>query len=472
MASATQRYQQPIMAGAPINGAVNLMPEAHIHRYSTLPTKSAVTEKALAVRIAVGAGNFAEADRIMQDALSESRVVGFAFLPFDEVVYQLQPKGALPAFIGLDNWVTSDKASPFPYLARAQFLIQTGWATRGNGFVNDTPAQSMKFFETNLNNAMADLVQSIKLNNAIPTSFERLLEVMRALGADEITYSTIFDEAVKKWPDCYPLFKERFRRLTSKWGGSITQLHTFVDDTLKHVSGDSPLRLLQQDLYFSLFLDMKANCGGNGDGVAACQKAVDELLTSKEMENTYKDATGSLERAHPVEFNNIMMNTYSSDFLVASPYTKHALDWEREVLGENNYAVDFGYGHYYYSGMHSHEDAFRYYNKALSEVEAYSFSNEDDKKVALAKIYGVMADETFEEGNFEEAVGFADKSIAQDNTVPLYYTQRCQAYFKLKKYEMALKDCNEALSLGAPSGVFQLLHDISVALTTHTQHTP
>ena len=88
-------------------------------------------DRAVQVRQAINRGDFATAQKISDEVLSQSKMIFGGFYPFTAFIANVGQYNN-KSFLGrLNAWATGDADAALPYLFRSLYYYQTGWLIRG-----------------------------------------------------------------------------------------------------------------------------------------------------------------------------------------------------------------------------------------------------------------------------------------------------------------------------------------------------
>ncbi|MCW8931938.1 MAG: DUF4034 domain-containing protein [Gammaproteobacteria bacterium] len=150
----------------------------------------------------------------------------------------------------IDQWIDERPRSSLAYLARCRYYEAVGWLHRGQGFVSVTPEDSFKSMRASFFPAILDCNKAISLNNKLSLAYSLVMEMAMALGQDSVL-KAIASNGFFHVPNSYLIHDQYFFSHTSRWGGSIDELHSAINsrfEVLTKIDELSPL--LGFDLYY------------------------------------------------------------------------------------------------------------------------------------------------------------------------------------------------------------------------------
>jgi TPR repeat protein len=290
----------------------------------------------------------------------------------------------------LNQWVEAEKTSAIPYIVRANYYYDTGWAVRGSDFMDKISADNQKAFEEYMKKSWTDLNQSIAIDDHNPNAYLILLRITGSVGDDKLR-DKIFQTAIAKFPDYYVLYDERLLQLAPKWGGSIKEMLDFTNKYAEGMPEKSQKKFLYLTLYHSLAGDIHTNCTDkSGKEDQSCEKKIDAFLTNG-MDKQITEALKLYQSTNAFSFNDNLFEKLACN-CVSAPYNKKLLDLALATIGEHNYAIDEGYGNYF-AQIKDFQKALQYYDLAIEDMNKFSFPSDDDNsdRIAYLQIYKANA---------------------------------------------------------------------------------
>lgn len=207
--------------------------------------------KALVVRDAIKGGDFAFVDKAIKESLQQSRTQDWQMRPFNRLITRVLQRNDDAILNRLNEWAARDKDSAVPYLLRAQYHFDTGRLVRGERFSAEVQAGHMDSFQAHMEHATADVEEAIRRDGADPYATHLWLRILSAQG-NTPEMESAFQQAIRKFPDYYPLYLTRLHSLSPKWGGSPKKMYAFVDTYADAGDSYSSLKLLYLQLYDNL----------------------------------------------------------------------------------------------------------------------------------------------------------------------------------------------------------------------------
>jgi hypothetical protein len=159
-------------------------------------------------------------------------------------------------------------------------------------------------FREAIDNALADVDTSIKLNASNPYSFYLKLKILEGEGAS-LKLMEAFKEAIAEYPNYYPLYDNMLYFNQPKWGGSVLLMYSFVDQYAGHAPEFSPLKLLYIALYRDLLDTASISCNAYSMDIGKaheCIKSTVQQIVTPDLQNKIASALRLYDHANHYEF--------------------------------------------------------------------------------------------------------------------------------------------------------------------------
>jgi tetratricopeptide (TPR) repeat protein len=140
----------------------------------------------------------------------------------------------------LDRWVAARPESAPARIARAAYLEDMAWSTRGSAYARDTPDEQMKRKDRLLARAVSDIDSALARTPRSAAAYLVRLEIARDAG-DPATSRRYLLAGLEDIPASFVLRRQFIRNLVPRWGGSYEAMRAFVDES--HEMADSNPRL-------------------------------------------------------------------------------------------------------------------------------------------------------------------------------------------------------------------------------------
>ena len=418
-------------------------------------TATTPTDRALEASSALKRDDFAKARSIAEEVLSQSHQESWSFYPFNEFMGSLVRGDDPKVLVGLNHWLQQDPRSGLAYLMRAQYYREAAWSARGTEFASMVPEGLMQRFQEDLGRSSADVVKSIQLEPKIPWSYYELLTTAAGDG-DSPDVEQVFQVGIKAFPSYYPLYKERLRVLTPKWGGSVDAMYDFVRRYAGSAPKSSPLRLLYLDLYVQLLDSAASECRKlEGDNRAMCVKSGFEQRSQPDLASGMESALDLYKVSDPNQFSRAvwpLLASMSCDKCIGLPSAgAGVLQKAASIMGSDNQMMDKPTHNSYmldditariWAQSGNPANAEKKFLEALYDAEHTSFRDPAQKAQIEADIFDHMAAIADDNSQFIDIIVYEDAANAVGGTnhgdTPY---RKCYAYYRLKHFKEAVKEC-------------------------------
>jgi hypothetical protein len=148
-----------------------------------------------------------------------SRLFAFYFFGMRDVIDPKDPVKWENQLDEIREWQDARPQSVHAPVALAEALIGRGWAARGGTIAFLVTHRGMRGFAGDLMEAHSILDQCATMSQVSPSWYDAMLEVMHGLEADQATYDSVYDEAVRKFPAYAHFYLARSWYLQPRWYG-------------------------------------------------------------------------------------------------------------------------------------------------------------------------------------------------------------------------------------------------------------
>jgi len=419
-----------------------------------------ISEKAARLRAAIKKEDFAAASELAGTVQAQSQVQGWDYQPFRDLAEDFLDLHDRDFARHLNNWVAAQPQKPLPLLLRAQYHYRYGWLVRGSDYANKVPADDMRSFGSEMQQALADVEGVIRLDGGNPFAHLLRLRILRGEGLSKDLFDA-FSQATNRYPDYYALYTTMLNTLQPKWGGTVAQMQAFVDHYAGPAPANSPLKLLYLELYSSYVMIAASDCRKNGKP-DDCVAASLPHLVGPELQAHLRDALQLYDLAdgtpaghyrfglaiEPIftdMFGDWTEDFYSGATLQLAATAMHSdTQLKQEHPGSNDYMIDkllalswLKKGYY--------DNAVTKAQDALKDIAATTFPGEAEKSRAMADVYMLMSDAYADLGQYPASIATAQAGMVlgdrdENDHIP------CYSYGKLLAYDAALEACNAALA--------------------------
>jgi tetratricopeptide (TPR) repeat protein len=418
-------------------------------------TVTTPADRALEASSALKRDDFAKARSIAEEVLSQSHLEGWSFYPFNEFMSTLVRSDDPKLLAGLNHWLQQDPRSGLAYLMRAQYYRHAAWDARGTEVSWMVPDGLMQRFQEDLSRSAADVVKSIQLEPNIPWSYYEFLATTTG-GGDSSDAEHAFQTGIKAFPNYYPLYKERLRVLTPKWGGSIDAMYDFVGRYAGRSPQASPLRLLYLDLYVQLLDSAAFQCRTlAGENRAMCVKRGFEQMGHPDLVQGMESALNLYKVSDPNQFSRAvwpLLASMSCDKCIGLPSAgAGVLQMAASIMGSDNQIMDKPTHNSYmldditariWAGSGNPANAERKFIEALYDAEHTSYRDAAQKAQIEADIFDHMSAVADDNSQFIDIIVYEDaaNAVGGANHGDTPY-RKCYAYYRLKHFTEAVKEC-------------------------------
>jgi hypothetical protein len=425
------------------------------------------SEKAMTAKAAVKRGDYVAAQKISTEMLSRSKLRYWQFYPFnifiDEINY-----GVDDEFLeNLNKWLDKDKNSASAYLIRAGYYYNFAWSIRGESYSSKVPGVKSELFGKYIEMAAADALKSVQIDSENPFGYFMLLRVYSAHG-NTATMENAFQRAIDKFPNYYPLYRERLDTLAPKWGGSLEKMHDFTDKYAGGSPEDSPLRLLYVYLYGRILDTASLSCRSYyGKYREKCIFAVMEAAADSRLVEKVNSAFDLYNKTDRNQFSmalwpilgGIVRTSGAGHFsgVILQSAASH-MDSQLQLVdnnpGKNNYMLDDLTANYWFIEGNE-ENAEKKWREALMDIENTIFSDEEAKFTAIAEIYDGLTSLYSRSSRYALVIAYQDAVAGIRGRANVGSGHlKCHAYFMLKKFDEAVQACTDRLQNGSDVETF------------------
>jgi tetratricopeptide (TPR) repeat protein len=425
---------------------------------STLQT---TPEKALRVRGAIKAGDYATARQITDDVLAHSRLLSWRFYPFEDFIEQVSDAGDADLEAHLNAWIAQRGSGAAPLLIRAQYYHDTGWLVRGSGFADKVKGSRMAAFVNYMTKGLSDVDEAIAADDANPYGFYLKLLILRGhAGLDAVRQA--FAQGIARHPSYYRLYAIMLNALEPRWYGSVPAMYAFVAQHAGSAPQDSPLKLLYLSLYHRIVMAAANSCSSEKENAEACFAYQMQKTVAPQLQSRVLEALQLFDHADKYEFGlaikfalfnmlrTRMAAAYSGTILELSAQVMHSdTRLKEERVGPNNYLIDMAVAESW-TAKGFYENAISKYNDALKDIEATQFPGEAEKVLAVADVYAALPTIYQKLGKYPDMIAYDNAVVAlggKANHLPF----ACHGYYKLRNYAAAIRSCSANIGRDAGS---------------------
>ncbi len=320
------------------------------------PTSIELTsQKALRVRRAIAAGDFATATQITGEVVGRSRIQSWSYYPYEDFITAVFAVTTPEFGTSLEEMVAKAGDDALPLLFRAQYYYDVGWTKRGHDFASKIAPERVTIFADDMGKALRDIDAALHLDARNPYGFYLKLRILQGHGASP-AFTAAFEEAIGKYPDYYPLYQIMLSTQQPRWGGNIPAMYAFVDKYAGAAPQFSPLKMLYLSLYRHLLNIGSVECaayGGDADKATRCVAAFMQQNVLPSLKQNTLTALQLYDHIDKFEFGieakqiiSDMVATphgdaYSGAVLQLTATSMHSdTQLKEENPGQNDYIVD------------------------------------------------------------------------------------------------------------------------------------
>jgi tetratricopeptide (TPR) repeat protein len=147
-----------------------------------------------------------------------------------------------------DGWVRAFPKSYVARLARAIYLKRVGFEERGEEYISETSAEKITKMDGALGKATRDFGVSMTMDSKPFLSYFHMLDISRNYAGIPYTRQ-LYDRAFALSPSSFGLRLKFMSALQAKWGGSLQEMRTFMEECRQGHLPDAQLRQLQAMVY-------------------------------------------------------------------------------------------------------------------------------------------------------------------------------------------------------------------------------
>jgi tetratricopeptide (TPR) repeat protein len=194
------------------------------------------------LQAALRAGRFAELEHRLEvlyqpvrAAHCSDRPIYYAFQAFDDSAQDLEMRYA--------QWLAASPRSPWPYVARASFILQRAMAARGSKVAQDTAPERFAAMRSLLEKAIDDLRAAQLIEPDLSLAAGKQVTIARYYSSPEETRQ-VFERYREQLPRSYAVVMAYTPNLQARWGGNAQELAQFVEAIAAHADLNPDFALL------------------------------------------------------------------------------------------------------------------------------------------------------------------------------------------------------------------------------------
>jgi len=316
----------------------------------------------------------------------------------------------------LNNWTESFPDHYQPYLARACYYYEMGWAARGFDYARNTSREQFDSMNSYFAKAEQDIEQVHKHFNKTVIGYELLMSMRNAQGRQRES-DAAKNKALTISPASYAVRVGYLYTIRPRWGGSYEQMNTFIQESLTLVSQNPKLKLLQGEILI--------------------EKGY-SLLVKKEY-----------EKADPL-FTQALLFGENSDVYYKRGMNRMYMEQYEESLHDLNRALELNpeASSFYYRRSLTHS-YLEQYDKAMTDIQKSLAIKPNYKKAKYQKGWILVKNgyQLQEEGDYITAIYEFNRAEALCPEYAYLYYQRGKAYTKTNQLDLAFADLKKSIEL-------------------------
>ena len=459
-ASETPRTAQP-MSSAPVTPQAPVDPLARLDRKAAAlvgppPRYTPIFVQAASARAVINRGDFVGADKIINGVLARSRIGNYHFRPFADFIEKVSSSRNPKFPAQLRAWSAQDHTSATPYLLRARFSFQAGWAARGNGFIADIKQAHIDQFAVDMQKAEKDVSQAMRLDPHNPYSDFLWLSIVGADG-NSTAMEAAFQQAIGRFPNYYPLYQSRLSSLQPKWGGTPQAMDAFVDHYAGSAPANSPLRMLYVQLYSDLLDTSAIVCSDAIHAPPDCVVGVMNQLVTRRLNRGAYAALQMYDHTDAASFSleigsilQTMIDTVGADRPTSAllQLAAHSMHSDNALVAtdtaKNNFMMDAMAALVWYRAG-EFDNAETLYKRAIADLGNIQFANDEQRDAVRASLYGDLAQVYTKTHRLRQVIVYQEAANALDG--PGYADLECAALYRLKLYADAVHVCTQQIQV-------------------------
>lgn len=319
----------------------------------------------------------------------------------------------------LNEWIAEFPDSCHPHIAKAFFLDEMGWESRGYKWAKDTTKEQFQTMREYHQQAKRELNKVIQLNPKLICPYAILIDTNKTLSEDEENRE-IMRRALEIFPYSFMLREVYMNSLEPRWGGSYPEMDAFAEDARRFVKQNPRLALLKGYAY----ADWAEMCAMNekySEAISLSKKA----LLFGECNN----------------FNYVMAESYhyNEQSALASPWINKAMILEPQSVENLILHAEISYS------LGNYANSVRDVTAALNIAHSYSWVK--SKQQWITKQFVAKGYKQYQAEKYQEAISSYNYAVKIDPEYAEAYYWRGQAYIRQRKPQPALNDYQRSIAL-------------------------
>ncbi|MGH8108110.1 MAG: hypothetical protein ACREO1_05260 [Arenimonas sp.] len=162
----------------------------------------------------------------------------------------------------LNDWIRRYEKSDAARLLLCDLIISRAWLNRGDGFASAVPKENFAKFHAGISQAKKYLLENKDISSRDPKWYSLMLSVITyEENTSAANHKNYFDEAVKLYPDYYPIYNAAATFYYSKWHGNGEVFDRFAVYANAKQS-DTQAKTIYARMYWN---SVCSECGNDGE---------------------------------------------------------------------------------------------------------------------------------------------------------------------------------------------------------------
>jgi tetratricopeptide (TPR) repeat protein len=259
----------------------------------------------------------------------------------------------------LREWVSQFPKSQSARLALGYHLADKGWAVRGSKFAYETSPEQLALMDDYFRAALSAYDEADARGRKLSVSVAQRMNMAATTSSLGLDVSRLYREGIKRYPETLQVRIEYVYKSAPKWGGSVEQLESIVDDASTLPPADK--RYIQYLVYHELGSFYWC---AEGEGCGAGKKRNGE--NAKQVIGYYEK---SIAMCPGLDDSLDSLRRYLQE---RRNYTALIESTSRMIERNPRQATAFASRGFAYAHMHKFREAFADYERAALLGDGYS----------------------------------------------------------------------------------------------------
>jgi hypothetical protein len=138
-----------------------------------------------------------------------------------------------------EEWSRKNRQSITARVAKARLLVGYAWAVRGGGYADTVKGKQWTQFAALLRQAAQVLQGAKQLPERCPLYWSTWQTVALGLQVEKADYDTIFQQAIKEFPDYWYYYNSRATYLLPRWYGEVGDWEKDLTQSADRIGGEA-----------------------------------------------------------------------------------------------------------------------------------------------------------------------------------------------------------------------------------------